>query len=195
MIRLDQRLASATLVAIDFEATGSVPGFANEPWQIGMVQVIDGRVSPTERYESLLRIGDRPFNPHAPGNHHGLREALREAPTLPSLWGEIAPWVSLPLVAHNAATERSLLRPVAPLHRFGPWVDTLKLARLAYPNLSSYALQDLLDAVGLADAVRAACPDREAHDALYDAVASGLFLQHLLEQPGWCDLRFDQLPP
>ena len=30
------------LVSLDFETTGTVPGWENEPWQLGCVAVFDG---------------------------------------------------------------------------------------------------------------------------------------------------------
>lgn len=177
--------ADSVLVAIDFETTGSVPGWPVEPWQVGLVELRCG-VPTSQRFESLLRVGDRPFNPHAPGRHAVLRERLAAAPSLPDLWPDLSRWVvGRPLVAHNVGTERSLLRAAAPLHRLGPWVDTLRLVRRMYPRLASAALEDVVAALGLGDALDAACPGREPHDALFDAVACGLLLGHFLSLPGW----------
>jgi len=30
-------------------------------------------------------------------------------------------------------------------------------------------------------------PDREPHDALYDAIGSAALLEHIFALPGWCD--------
>lgn len=180
------RLAvEARFVALDFETTGSVRGFPVEPWQIGMVRMRSGRVS-DESFESLLRIGDRPFNPHAPGRHALLRDRLAQAPAPAEQWPEWASWLmGAPLVAHNAGTERTLMRRLAPLHRLGPWIDTLVLVRQAYPGLASNALEDVVAALGLSTRVASLCPGREAHDALYDAFACAVVLEHFLALPGW----------
>lgn len=173
------------ITAIDFESTGSVAGYANEPWQIGMCELRNGVVSETQ-FESLLRVGDRPFNPHAPGTHHERRAEIASAPTLHEIWPEIhAWWVGRPLVAHNIATERGFMDPMTPLHRLGPWIDTLKVSRLAYPDLRSHKLEDLLELLRLTDRVRALCPGRDAHDALYDAVGCAVLLEHFVQLPGW----------
>lgn len=71
------------------------------------------------------------------------------------------------LVAHNIATERTILTRVAPLTQWGPWTDTLKLARARYPRLPSYALGDLCEMFGLVPEL----PGRTWHDGLFDAVA------------------------
>lgn len=177
---------NACFSVVDFETTGAVQGWAVEPWQIGLVRVRCGRVCAGESFESLVHVGDRPFNPHAPGRHAQLRVQLAAAPTSGELWPEWAPWLTCgPIAAHNAGTERSVLARLAPLHRLGPWVDTLMLARRAYPTLASKALEEVVEALGLAARVRALCPGREAHDALYDAYACAVLLEHFLGLPGW----------
>jgi len=184
-------LKSIIMTAVDFETTGTVPQYPNEPWQIGWVSFADGTVVKETRKSAYLKIdASRPFNRFAPGRHAQLRDTLHDAPSLAELWPEVSKaLVGVPLVAHNAATERAILSQAFPLHRFGPWVDTLTLARQAWPGLASYALEDLLDTFGLSGRVAACCPaGLEPHDALYDAVGAGVLLEHVLAQPGWGDL-------
>jgi len=180
-------------VAIDFETTGSMPGFRNEPWQIGLAPVVDGAIA-DEFFDSLINVGERPFNKYAPGRHAQLRSQIARAPTWQVLWPVIATKLTgSVLIAHNIGTERSVLAAASPLHVFGPWIDTLVLSRAAWPGLPSYALEDLIAVFGLAGAVLSRCPGRAAHDALYDAVACAKLLLHLLEQPGWDDLDLADL--
>ena len=182
------------LVVIDFETTGSVPSYPNEPWQVGMVRMRGGVVDADKCFDSLLRVGDRPFNPHAPGNHHLYREKIARAPSIEDLWPELeAWWVGTPLVAHNAGTEKKVMVQAAPLHSFGPWIDTLKLVRGAYPDLASHALEDVLTVLNLESRVVALCPGRESHDALYDAVGCAVLLEHLLGLDGWGTLEVEDL--
>ena len=54
------------ITCIDFETTGAVPGYPNEPWQLGMVDVVDGKVEASTKWETLFKVGDRPFSPRAP---------------------------------------------------------------------------------------------------------------------------------
>lgn len=180
------RVTDLNLVALDFETTGLVAGYPDEPWQIGLVLVRGGRMDADCQYSSLLRVGPRPFNRFAPGRHAELRDQLAVAPPLAQLWPLLRQWlVDRPLVAHNAATERRITRTAFPLHTFGPWIDTLKLARVAYPQHPTHKLEDLVNDLDLAGRVASACPDRESHDALYDAIACGVLLEHLLGLPGW----------
>jgi DNA polymerase-3 subunit epsilon len=182
------------LSVIDFETTGSVAGYPIEPWQVGIVRVRNGRVCADERFESLLRVGDRPFNPRAPGRHAQIRAQLAEAPLPGELWPELAGWATgLPLAAHNTGTERGVLSRLAPLHRFGPWLDTLALVRRAYPGLASKALEDVAAVLGLETRIRALCPGRCAHDALYDAFACAVLLEHLLALPDWGRITVEAL--
>lgn len=190
----DQLAAKCIFTAIDFETTGTVPGWPVEPWQIGMCEIsCDGGV--TGGFSSLLGVSsERPFNRYAPGRHALIRDELSLSPTLPEIWDELAPrLVGIPLVAHNIGTERTMLRKAAPLHALGPWIDTLKLSRIVAPGLASYALGDVIANFGLTDAVNAACPGLCAHDAYYDAVACGLLLLHILSLPGWNEATIGQL--
>ena len=178
-------MSAFTAAAIDFETTGSLLGFPNEPWQIGIAEIRDGRIS-TDFFDSLINVGDRPFNKYAPGRHAQLRDQIAVAPTLEQLWPLVSQNLSgRVLVAHNTGTERSVLAAASPLHVFGPWIDTLILSRYAWPGLPSHALEDVIAALGLTPAVSARCPGRGPHDACYDAVASAALLLHLLEQPQW----------
>lgn len=187
-------IIAETFTAIDFETTGSVPGWPVEPWQIGMASIspVDGV---GDLFSSYLSVSvDRPFNRFAPGRHSLIRDELALSPTLPEVWDNISlRLVGKPLVAHNIGTERTILRKTAPLHRLGPWVDTLRLAKIAYPGLSSYALEELMPVLGLTDCVREICPELEAHDALYDAVACGVLFMHIVALPGWERISLDDI--
>jgi DNA polymerase-3 subunit epsilon len=185
----------AAIVAIDFETTGVVPGFPEEPWQIGLAFVQAGHLEPAYRFVSSLRIEPgRPFNAYAPGRHASQRDELAAAPSLPELWPQLASWLhGRPLLAHNAAVEKKMLAQAFPLHGFGPWIDTLVLARQAFPKAKSHKLEDLLETLHLTAKVEALCPGLQPHDALYDAVGAGMLLEYLLGLPHWQNLSLDHL--
>ena len=164
---------------LDFETTGVVKGWPNEPWQLGLVDVVDGEVVPETKWETLFRVGDRPFSPRAVGRYAERRAELAAAPEPMALWPEIsARLVGRPLVAHNVSTERTMLTKLAPMTAFGPWIDTLQFARARYPKLPSHALGDLIAAFGLQKETDALCPGRTWHDALYDACACAVLAAH-----------------
>lgn len=135
--------------AIDFETTGFMSGASNDPWQLGIAVVRDGRIS--EMHEFFFGT-----------------ELTPDAEPMMAQWDEWYPLLAgRRLVAHNIATERTILRKMAPLTKWGPWVDTLKLAKARYPGLPGYALGDLCEAFGQVPRL----DGRTWHDALYDAVA------------------------
>lgn len=180
-----------TFTVLDFETTGSVPGFDTEPWQVGAVRLVNGKVDSSQTFESLIRVDiNRPFNAYAPGKHHKLRAEVAAAPEISKVWKKLEGWVSgVPLAAHNVAVEKKFLRQMAPMHRFGPWIDTLALARQAWPKAPSHKLEDLIAGLSLEPRIREICPGGESHDALYDAVACAVLLEHLFAQPGWQNLE------
>jgi DNA polymerase III epsilon subunit-like protein len=182
------------MTVIDFETTGVVGSLPSEPWQVGMVRMTGGRVDCSRQFESLLRVGDRPFNPKAPGNHHKRREQIASAPTMGELWPELRPWwLDGPLGAHNVSVEKNIVCAAAPMHRPGPWIDSLKLARIAYPRLESHSLGNLLERLDLLERTRECCPGREPHDALFDAVGCAFLLEWLLSLDGWKNVTIAQL--
>jgi DNA polymerase-3 subunit epsilon len=136
-------------VAIDFETTGYECGRNNEPWQLGVVTVRDLEI--VDRREFFFGTELTPdFEP------------------MMTQWSE---WSGLltgkRLVAHNIATERTVLTRAAPLTKWGPWVDTLKLAKAMYPKLPGYTLSGLCETFGIVPEMEG----RTWHDALYDAEA------------------------
>ena len=116
---------------------------------------------------------------------HGITsDDLREAPSLLSLWPTVKAHLARgPVVAHGHGTEKRFLRAF-PGHSFGPWIDTLQLARAAWPEQPSHSLGDLCEAFNLT-AFATHAPQRTWHDALYDALASLALLKHLVS---CCDL-------
>ncbi|MDF7808241.1 3'-5' exonuclease [Pontiellaceae bacterium B12219] len=188
-------ILNSRITVLDYETTGSVRGFPTEPWQIGMVTLENGTVNPDSMFESLLKVdANRPFNPHAPGRHARLREEIAEAPAPQELWPTICSRLTdYPLCAHNVGTEKKFTRLMAPMHRFGIWIDTLRVARKVWPGCASYALDDLIVLLDLKPKVDEHCKEKEAHDALYDAVASAMLLEHLLEQSGWESITVGEL--
>jgi DNA polymerase III epsilon subunit-like protein len=197
MLAMDSTMAifDAEITVLDYETTGTLHGFANEPWQIGLVTLKHGKVDTASLFESYLRVDiNRPFNPHAPGRHALLRDEIAKAPTPHELWPRIMPRITNTfLCAHNVATEKKMTRAMAPMHRFSIWIDTLRIARKVWPGCPSYALEDLIVMLDLKERVDMLCPGREAHDALYDAVASAALLERLMERPEWRNVTVYEL--
>lgn len=143
--------------AIDFETTGYEDGGRNDPWQLGYALVRDGEIVETrEWFFGTAMTPD--FEP------------------LMNQWDDFSPFlIGRRLVAHNIACERTILTRIAPLTKWGPWTDTLKVAKARYPRLPSYKLGDLCEMFGLVPQI----DGRTWHDGLYDAVACAMLAIHL----------------
>lgn len=182
------------ITVLDFESTGVVAPYPDEPWQLGVVSVAHGRIVSASCYTTLLHVGERPFSRHAPGRHASLRAELARAPHLPDLWPALRPRLTAtPLAAHNVATEKRFLRAAFPMHPLGPWIDTLKLARVAFPTLHAHTLTDVLTAMNLGARVREILAAGEPHEALYDAVGCAAVLEAILAMPGWEQVTLEAL--
>jgi DNA polymerase-3 subunit epsilon len=144
-------------VAIDFETTGYDSGGKNEPWQLGAAIVSDFKIIETREW-----FFGTPLTP--------------DFEPLMDQWDSFYPVLAgKRLVAHNIACEKTILTRMAPLTKWGPWVDTLKLAKARYPKLPSYALVDLCEMFGCVPQM----PGRTWHDGLYDAVACAMLAMRL----------------
>lgn len=171
--------------AIDFESAGAARGQTDVPVQVGVGSWRPG-ADVEDLFVSYLR-SDRPVTWSA-RKVHGIRDAdLVGAPRLQELWPTLKRQLGgAVVVAHGKGTEKRFLRAF-PGHGFGPWIDTLLLARAAWPDEPSHALSDLCDRAGLGATVKSLAPDRRWHDALFDAVASLVLLRHLVDALGLAD--------
>lgn len=174
------------IVALDFETTGVSEDHADEAWQIGMVKLRKGKVDPDSSFSSFLKVEPRTFPFHASASPRNVMDEITRASSLQALWPQLRSWwVGHPLAAHNVGVEKKIVTRTAPLHRIGPWIDTLKLIRCVYPDLVSHTLEDVVVQLDLTSRVRRVCPDRDFHDALFDAVGCAVVLEHLLGLAGW----------
>lgn len=171
-------IGDCRFAAIDFESAGAARGRTDVPVQVGLAawSPADGH---GERFKSYL-AADAPITWSA-RKVHGIRdEDLHGAPALLSLWPQMKKHLAgAVVVAHGKGTEKRFLRAF-PGHGFGPWVDTLLLARAAWPDLSDHSLSALCETRGLTPTLDAHHPGGRWHDALYDALASLLLLEHLI---------------
>jgi DNA polymerase-3 subunit epsilon len=174
----DTAIADLRFAAIDFESAGAARGETDVPVQIGIASW-----SPATghggQFVSFLRTS-RPIT-WAARKVHGISPAdLADAPAMVSLWPEIhSRLADAVVVAHGKGTERRFLRAF-PGHPFSTWIDTLWLARAAWPELPSHSLGAVCRRFALADAVDSLVAGRRWHDALYDAAASLVLLEHII---------------
>lgn len=183
--------ASAVFAAIDFESAGVVKGGTDTPIQIGIAVMPGLDLEAVQPFVSYLHT-DRPVTWQASQVHGITTEDLKDAPRFISLWPEVKERLSGRIVvAHGAGTEKRFLRAF-PLHGFGPWLDTLLLARRFWPGVRDYSLESLVRAGGLQAELDAACPGRRYHDALYDCYASLVVMRHIMRQAGLEHLPMEQ---
>ncbi len=183
MSLLDRPVRGVAWAAIDFEGTGAAPGQSDEAVQVGIAVRAAGAEEPGNFFRSYVRTESR-VTRAASAVHRITGRDLEGAPPLAALWPEIKSRLSgAVVVAHGAGTEKRFLRAF-PLHGFGPWVDTLPLARAFLPDLDDHSLAAVVESCGLAPQVRDVCPDHDWHDALFDAVACLVFLRHCVARFG-----------
>jgi DNA polymerase III epsilon subunit-like protein len=186
-------LKECKITVLDFETTGPVADYPDEPWQLGLVVLENGVINPEMSLDRFLYVGDRPISHYVPGRHARIRHLLKKSPRLVELWHELRPYIeNRVLAAHNTGTERKMLGNVFPVHSDGIWVDTLNLSRQVWPGLVKYNLDALIEILGLLPRVRGLCPGKKAHDAFYDAVGSALILELILAQPRWNEMTVKQ---
>lgn len=184
------RIAQTRFAAIDFEGAGSAPGRTDEPVQVAIAHlegaVITGALCSYVKAESSVTWAARKV--------HGITDfMIKDAPRFVDLWPRIKSdmegcWI----VAHGAATEKRFLRAF-PFHSFGPWVDTLDLARSVYPSLSSHALGEVIKVLGLEKEPEIQAGGFRWHDARCDAIASLVLLRHLISVCGLTDAEAEVL--
>lgn len=173
-------MRDVVFAGIDFEGAGAQRGKEDWPVQIGM-----GTWSVENGFDDfyvsyLERVGEVDWYAK---KIHGIDEGmLGGAPSLLSLWPEVNNRLgegAVP-VAHAKGTEKRFLRKF-PGNPFDPWVDTLLLSRAALPKQPKHSLGILCEDIGVADKVRELVPDRNWHDALFDAVASLVLLEWMVK--------------
>lgn len=163
-------------VVLDFETTGLSPEAGARVTEIGAVRVRSGRVE--ARYQSLMNAGVR--IPRFIEAFTGItNQMVRDAPPVDVVMREAAEFIGDdPLVAHNAAFDRSFLdaelRRIQ-RHRSREFACTLLLSRRIYPKAPNHRLGTLADYLHLPDTGK-------AHRALADAEMTVALMLSLQEE-------------
>jgi DNA polymerase-3 subunit epsilon len=161
-------------IAIDFETAK----YSRESaCSVGLVRFRGGKTA--ETFYSLIRPPVLYIRPDFTDIHGITVEDVRDALDFAELWeNSIRPFIgTLPLAAHNAAFDMGVLRaalewyelPIPPLNYF----CTLRLARVAWPELESHALTSLGEHFGIT---------YDAHNALEDAQTCGIIAHKAAER-------------
>lgn len=165
---------------IDFESAGASRGRTDVPVQVGLA-CWSNSAGHQDPFVSYL-ASDAPITWSARKVHGICDEDLIDAPTLLELWPTVKRYLGqAAVVAHGKGTEKRFLRSF-PGHGFGPWVDTLQLARAAWPELGDHSLSAICDHCGLSKQISELVEGRKWHDALFDTVASLVVLEHIVTE-------------
>jgi DNA polymerase III epsilon subunit family exonuclease len=152
-------------VAIDLETTGLRPD-QDAITEIGAVKFVGPRILDT--FQSFVNISSAlPYRIH---RLTGITSSdLRHAPPLSALLGPLRAFIgSAPLVGHSVAFDAAFLRRAGLAHR-NPLIDTYELASMLLPDLPSYTLASVADALQVPSSIH--------HRALADAdLARAVFL-------------------
>lgn len=172
---LTDSLSQLCYAAIDFESAGAAPGETDQPIQVGIVRA-SSLFGECELFTTYISC-ERPVRWSASRVHGITTDDLKDAPSLLSLWPTFRRLLSgCVVVGHNPSTEQRFLRAF-PAHGFGPWLDTLALARHCIPGMHDYALSEVCEALCVTPEVQRLVPGKSWHHALFDAAGSLLALR------------------
>ena len=179
-----QLASETTFAAIDFESAGFEKGGTDVPVQIGIATMTPDLEIRREDFFTSYLASDQKVTWAAKKVHGIGAEDLVGAPQLLQLWPEINSRLrNRCVIAHGSGTEKRFLRAF-PMHGFKTWADTLTISHAAYPEIGDHSLGALCDKLDLSGEVEQLCPDRQWHDALYDAIASLVLLRKILKDVG-----------
>ncbi|HTN58954.1 MAG TPA: exonuclease domain-containing protein [Protaetiibacter sp.] len=173
-------------VAIDFETAQKRRA---SPIQIGVVRVIDAVIGTAQSSFVMPPQGFRDFDPELIAIHGITPPDIQGAPEWPEILRRLDRFTTapdgsrLPLVAHNASFERSVIRQTSAEYGLDDlglsYLCTVKAARLLDPGSPNHKLATLAERYGIAQVSH--------HDAGDDARVGALLALHLLGLPGGAD--------
>ncbi|MCH4083546.1 MAG: 3'-5' exoribonuclease [Olsenella sp.] len=137
-------------VAIDTETTGLDFDFC-DLIEVGAARVIDGKI--TDTFDSLIHI-DYPLDPFITELSGITDDMLKDAPGLDRVISEFSDFAGdSVLMAHYASFDMNFLyeayKRILGHPLTNDYVDTLRVARRAFPNLQHRRLTDLCKEFGI----------------------------------------------
>ncbi|MEZ4788520.1 MAG: exonuclease domain-containing protein [Flavobacteriales bacterium] len=177
-----EALSSLNFTAIDFET-------ANEKRHslcaIGVVQVRNGVI--TNTWKQLVRPAELRFSNINRSVHRIPDADLTSAPPFAEVWETFLPMIENRIVvAHNADFDLNVLKQTLEYHGFDDPVQrslcTMKLSRLAFPELEHHGLSDLCNHLQW---------EFVHHDCAEDARVAAQLAMHAIPLLGLERLNFD----
>jgi DNA polymerase-3 subunit epsilon len=138
-------MITSHFIALDFETTGLQPQSGDRITEVGLVRVVDGRI--TERFESLVDCERR--IPHAIVAYTGITQQMVDAaPPASEVMRRVAQFIGdAPVVAHNASFDQSFYLRECSRHDVAmvgaPFICSMRLARSIYPTAIGHSLSHL----------------------------------------------------
>jgi DNA polymerase III subunit epsilon len=182
----ERRLADLAYTVFDTETTGLDPAQGDEIISIGAVRILNGRLLPSETFESLVDPG-RSLSETSVAVHGITAGMLRGQPAIGDVLRRFRKFAEeTVLVGHNAAFDMRFLelKEAQIAVRFDqPVLDTLLLSAVVHPAQASHGLEEIAGRLGVEVIGR--------HTALGDALVTAevfLRLLPLLAQRGICTL-------
>ena len=168
------------IAGIDFETSGHSRFQKAQPMQIGLaVRYPSGTYSIIA--DSLLG-GATHLTYHAKRTHGISLEACRGKPRTESFWPQVQKISqNMPLCAHNIPTERKILQEKFPWKPCR-WIDTCTISRRLLPDCPNHTLETVTHHLGKTRALQSLFQKKSWHNALFDAVASLLIVEGILER-------------
>jgi exodeoxyribonuclease X len=143
-MRLPEALTGRDLVVVDVEGNGHHPP---EIIELALLPLTTQRVASTDELRSWMVRPVQPITPIVTAKVHGITNAdVADSPP----WVQVADEVTAALsgrvlVAHNATVERRVLSAHLPGWAPPAVLDTLRLAKIVWPNLpGGYGLDHLI---------------------------------------------------
>lgn len=173
-------VSGASAIALDFETASHSPGSI---CSIGLAWIADGRVTHTAH--RLIRPHDMRFDPWHVSIHGIQPHDVEFDPEFPSVWEEFLPHLEATplLLAHNAPFDIGVLRAALKHYDLAQptlsYLCTVKIARAAWPDLSSHGLGNMAAHLGL---------DLQHHTADSDAAACAGIALRAMQETGSVDL-------
>ena len=170
--------AEVPFVAFDLEGAGVQAGQPEGIVELAAFLIERGQFT-GEKLETLVNPG-RKISSMA-SRVHGIRDAdVIGAPTIAVIAPKLREIIDRRVfVAHNARVDWTLLAKLCPGLRPLCIIDTLKLARVWYPDLPSKSLLSMIEHLDVSDSLRNV--RSKQHRAGYDAMAAGSVLMAMLK--------------
>lgn len=169
---------SLELVSIDLEGTGGQDKENEAILEIAVIKITHGKVDERNPFHSLINPGRKfPKYPWLSLTY----EDVEDAPPFEDIRSSLVEFLSSApiMLAHNAHTDYKLLRRRCPEYRPYAVLDTLKLARRAFPTEHTYKLDQLIQRFDLDQDIQVT-PNFKPHRALYDALMTARLFVYIM---------------